>query len=175
LYRSKTQTLTADNTTLAFSRLLCLSFDGSCSLHISHAFSTSSCSLENFRDIDFHLSLWFYSVSLISSSFPPDPTVSVSVSFGPVLSVSLLNTLSPFDCDPFDTAHIGLLRIRQFDSIRFDSIRFDSRLRMDSSKQFRVLHVNSSFFSVLYTGKPNLEVKTRFCKLSVRFSRLAIA
>jgi hypothetical protein len=63
-------------------------------LHISHASSTGSCSLENFRDIDFHLSLCFYSLSLISPSFPPDPTVSVSVSFGPVLSVSLLHKSS---------------------------------------------------------------------------------
>jgi hypothetical protein len=35
------------------------------------------------------------------SKLPHDPTVSVSVSFGPVLSVSLLNLLSPFDLRSF--------------------------------------------------------------------------
>jgi hypothetical protein len=82
--------------------------------HISLAFSTGSCSLENFRDIDFHLSLWFYSLSLISPSFPPDPTVSVSVSFGPVLSVSLLHKSSEpirFTILLIPDTHIGLISL----------------------------------------------------------------
>jgi hypothetical protein len=74
----------------------------------------------------------------------------------------LLNPLSPFDYDPFDTRIGGFVA---------GSI--------DTSKQFRILRVNSSFFTVLFTGTPNWEGQVRRCKLKVALHiqslRIAIA
>jgi hypothetical protein len=115
--------------------------------------------------------LWFYSLSLISPSFPPDPTVSVSVSFGPVLSVSLLNPLSPFDHNPFDKpdTRIGFrCRIHRYRSsidtaidtdLPFDHDPFDTPYRFSltnpsiRANNFKFSKSILSFFTVLFTGK----------------------
>jgi hypothetical protein len=65
--------------------------------------------------------------------------------FGTALSISLLNPLSPFNYDPFDTLRI-LLDTRYSYRVFVDK-------SIDSSKQFQVFQVNSSFFAVLFTGK----------------------
>jgi hypothetical protein len=133
----------------------------------------TACSLENFRDIDFHLSLWFI-LCLYSLQALPDSSVSISVSllWNSPIRISTRSSepirfpilLIPISIRIPDTYWVSLLGIHRFDVTN----RFEQPISS--------LCVNSSFFLPCYLlVKFILEEKARFCKLSLQFSRLAIA
>jgi hypothetical protein len=106
------------------------SFDGSCSSTITQAIGTGIWPLENFQDIDFDLSLHFILClrSLHSSS-----------------RCSLWNSpirLSTKSSEPIRLRPFFDTRIGSFDSIQ---VIFFVDEYIHSSKQFRILRVNSSF------------------------------
>jgi hypothetical protein len=165
----------------------------------------AACSLENFRVIDFYLSLCGFILCLQSLQALPDASFSVSVSLEQFYPSLLLNPLSPFDLrsfwyypyrgfllpipsisifhqyqssidtdlrsippsipifhsiyDPFDTHSDTRYSYWVDPSIRFEAThRFEQKISSFPGQFFL-------FFTVLFTGKPNLEEKARFCKL----------
>jgi hypothetical protein len=123
--------------------------------HIGPAFSTGSCSLEKFRDIDLKICLCIlFFLCLTVSPSSPDPTVSASYPLDQSYpSLYYINPLSPFNSYPFGT-RIGLFFVESADTNK-----------LICTLTWVLLCIGFTF------NKPN-----SFCTvLLYQFSRLAIA